>query len=55
MDKDAECRYPRGAGRYQRPNGSVVEVRRFMLHAFDLDDDGVAALFERAASPDRRG
>lgn len=36
---------PGGAVLFQRDNGSVVELVRFMLHSFELDDEGVAELF----------
>ena len=36
---------PGGAVLFQRANGSVVELVRFNLESFELDDQGVAALF----------
>ncbi|MBM2805006.1 MAG: hypothetical protein HW419_2899 [Deltaproteobacteria bacterium] len=36
---------PGGAVLFQRTNGSVVELVRFTLHSFELDDQDVAALF----------
>ena len=36
---------PAGAVLFQRTNGSVVELVRFNLESFELDDQGVAALF----------
>jgi hypothetical protein len=36
---------PSGSVLIQRDEASVVELTRFTLHAFDLDDDAVAALF----------
>jgi hypothetical protein len=36
---------PSGDVLFQRANGSVVELVRFTLHTFKLDDDGVATLF----------
>ena len=36
---------PAGAVCFQRDNGSVVELVRFNLESFELDDQGVAALF----------
>ncbi len=36
---------PAGAVLFQRANGSVVELVRFTLHTFELDDQGVAELF----------
>ncbi len=36
---------PSGSVLIQRDNGSTVELTRFMLQTFDLDDDGVAQLF----------
>ena len=34
-----------GAVLFQRSNGSVVELMRFNLGSFELEDQGVAALF----------
>ena len=34
---------PNGCVLRQRPNGSVVELTRFTLESFELEDDGVAA------------
>jgi hypothetical protein len=36
---------PSGDVLIQCDNGSLVELVRFTLHTFELDDDGVAALF----------
>ena len=36
---------PGGAVLFQRPNHSVVELVRFNLERFELEDQGVAALF----------
>ena len=36
---------PGGSVLFQRANGSVVELVRFTLHTFELDDDSVATLF----------
>ena len=36
---------PAGAVLFQRGNGSVVELVRFTLRSFELDDQDVAALF----------
>jgi hypothetical protein len=36
---------PAGDVCFQRDNGSVVELVRFNLESFELDDQGVAALF----------
>jgi len=36
---------PAGAVLFQRNNGSVVELVRFNLESFELEDQGVAALF----------
>ena len=36
---------PAGAVLFQRDNGSVVELVRFNLESFEVDDEGVAALF----------
>jgi len=36
---------PNGCVLRQRPNGSVVELTRFTLDCFKLEDDGVAAWF----------
>ena len=36
---------PVGAALFQRDNGSVIELVRFALHSFELDHEGVAALF----------
>ena len=36
---------PAGAVLFQRPNGSVVELVRFNLESFEVDDEGLAALF----------
>ena len=36
---------PGGAVLFQRPNHSVVELVRFNLESFELEDQGVAALF----------
>ena len=36
---------PAGAVLFQRPNHSVVELVRFNLESFELEDQGVAALF----------
>jgi hypothetical protein len=36
---------PAGAVLFQRTNGSVVELVRFNLESFELEDQGVAALF----------
>jgi hypothetical protein len=36
---------PYGSVLRQRTNGSVVELTRFTLTSFELDDDGVAAWF----------
>ncbi len=36
---------PSGSVLLQRDDGSVVELVRFTLYTFELDDDGVAALF----------
>ena len=36
---------PDGAVLFQRPNGSVVELVQFNLESFELEDQGVAALF----------
>lgn len=36
---------PSGAVVFQCANGSVVDLVRFTLHTFELDDEGVAALF----------
>lgn len=36
---------PGGAVLFQRDNGSVVELARFTLPSFELEDEGVAALF----------
>lgn len=36
---------PAGAVLFQRDNGSVVELVRFTLHTFELDDQAVAELF----------
>ena len=36
---------PGGAVLFQRPNHSVVELVRFNLEIFELDNQGVAALF----------
>ena len=36
---------PGGVVLFQRDNGSVVELVRFNLESFELDDQGVAALF----------
>jgi hypothetical protein len=36
---------PQGSVLRQGPNGSVVELTRLTLDDFELEDDGVAALF----------
>ena len=36
---------PAGAVLIQRPNGSVVELVRFNLEKFELEDQGATALF----------
>ncbi len=36
---------PAGAVLFQRNNGSVVELVRFNLESFELEDQGVAVLF----------
>ena len=36
---------PGGAVLFQRDNGSVVELVRFNLESFELEDEGVASLF----------
>jgi hypothetical protein len=36
---------PKASVLRQRPNGSVVELTRLTLDDFELEDDGVAALF----------
>ena len=36
---------PGGAVLFQRDNGSIVELVRLNLESFELDDQGVAALF----------
>jgi hypothetical protein len=47
---------PGGAILFQRDNGSVVELVRFNLQSFELEDQGVAALFgvELARLPHRK-
>ena len=40
-----DYRAPAGAVLFQRDNGSVVELLRFNLERFELEEAGVAALF----------